>query len=59
MFLGLGEGWLAEPESEPTADDIAGHLSEISATDPYTVAGSIFEAVSAICERLVVPAIGA
>ena len=31
VFVGLGEGWLAEPDSHPSADDIAAHLAEISA----------------------------
>ena len=57
VFVGLGEGWLAEPDSQPTADDIVGHLSEVTATDPYTVPGSIFEEVFAICERLGVTAL--
>ncbi|WIM86755.1 SDR family NAD(P)-dependent oxidoreductase [Candidatus Mycobacterium wuenschmannii] len=58
VFVGLGEGWLADPESEPSADDVAAHLSEVSATDPFTVPGSIFEEVFAICERLGVTALG-
>ena len=36
MFIGLGEGWLADRGSEPTADDIAAHLAEISATDEFS-----------------------
>ena len=52
-----GEGWLAEPDSQPTADDVVAHLSEVTATDPYTVPGSIFEEVFAICERLGVNAL--
>ena len=31
--------------AEPTADDIAAHLAEVSATEPYTIPGSIFEEV--------------
>jgi hypothetical protein len=31
VFIGLGNGWLAEPGSQPTADDIAAHLAEVSA----------------------------
>jgi NAD(P)-dependent dehydrogenase (short-subunit alcohol dehydrogenase family) len=58
VFVGLGDGWLAAPDSEPSADDVAGHLAEVSATDPYTVPGSIFEEVFAICERLGVTALG-
>ena len=52
VFVGLGEGWLAEPGSNPTADDVAAHLSEVSATEPFTVPGSIFEEIVAVCERL-------
>jgi hypothetical protein len=52
VFVGLGESWLAEPDSQPTADDIATHLSEVSATDPFAVPGSIFEEVFAVCDRL-------
>jgi NAD(P)-dependent dehydrogenase (short-subunit alcohol dehydrogenase family) len=52
VFVGLGEGWLAEPGSNPTADDVAAHLSEVSATEPFTVPGSIFEEVFALCDRL-------
>ncbi len=57
VFVGLGEGWLAEPDSHPTAEDIAVHLSEVSATEPFTVPGSIFEEVFAVCERLGVSAL--
>jgi NAD(P)-dependent dehydrogenase (short-subunit alcohol dehydrogenase family) len=52
VFVGLGEGWLAEPGTDPTADDVAAHLSEVSATEPFTVPGSIFEEVFAVCDRL-------
>jgi hypothetical protein len=51
-FIGLGEGWLAEPGSKPTADDIAAHLAEISATQPFSVPASIFDEVAGICLRL-------
>jgi NAD(P)-dependent dehydrogenase (short-subunit alcohol dehydrogenase family) len=52
VFVGLGDGWLAEPDSDPTADDILAHLTEIAATEPYSVPGSIFDEVFGICERL-------
>ena len=52
VFVGLGEGWLAEPGSKPTADDVAGHLSAVSATEPYTVPMSIFDEVLGVCDRL-------
>jgi NAD(P)-dependent dehydrogenase (short-subunit alcohol dehydrogenase family) len=52
VFVGLGQGWLAEAGSSPTADDIAAHLSEVSATEPFTVPGSIFDEVFGVCDRL-------
>ena len=52
VFVGLGEGWLAEPGSNPTADDIAAHLAEVSATEPFMIPGSIYEEVFAVHERL-------
>jgi NAD(P)-dependent dehydrogenase (short-subunit alcohol dehydrogenase family) len=52
VFVGLSEGWLAESDSNPTADDIAAHITEIAATQPFTVPGSIYEEVFAVTERL-------
>jgi NAD(P)-dependent dehydrogenase (short-subunit alcohol dehydrogenase family) len=52
VFVGLGEGWFAEKDSNPTADDIQAHLSEVSATEPFTVPGSIFEEVFAVAGQL-------
>ncbi|ORV16708.1 SDR family NAD(P)-dependent oxidoreductase [Mycobacterium celatum] len=52
VFVGLGEGWLAEPGSNPTADDIAAHLPEVTATEPFTVPASIFDEVFGVCDRL-------
>jgi hypothetical protein len=51
VFVGLGEGWLAEPDSQPTADDIVSHLSEVTATDPIRFPAPSSK-VFAICERL-------
>ena len=56
VFVGLGEGWLAKPGSRPTADDIAAHLANVSATEPFTVPMSIFDEVLGICDRLGVTA---
>jgi NAD(P)-dependent dehydrogenase (short-subunit alcohol dehydrogenase family) len=56
VFVGLSEGWLAESDSNPTADDIAAHLTEIAATEPFTIPGSIYEEVFAVTERLGVTA---
>jgi len=52
VFVGLGEGWLAEPGSKPTADDVAAHLAEVSATEPFSVPASIFDEVTGVCARL-------
>jgi NAD(P)-dependent dehydrogenase (short-subunit alcohol dehydrogenase family) len=52
VFIGLGNGWLAEPGSKPTADDVAAHLAEVSATEPFSVPASIFDEVADICARL-------
>src|SRR5271163_813686 len=52
VFVGLGQGWLADAGSDPTADDIAAHLDEVSATEPFTVPASIFEEVFAVCAQL-------
>jgi len=52
VFVGLGEGWLSEPGSNPTADDVAAHLDTVSATEPFTVPMSIFDEVLGICGRL-------
>jgi NAD(P)-dependent dehydrogenase (short-subunit alcohol dehydrogenase family) len=52
VFIGLGKGWLAEPGSEPTADDVAAHLAEVSATEPFSVPASIFDEVADLCTRL-------
>jgi NAD(P)-dependent dehydrogenase (short-subunit alcohol dehydrogenase family) len=52
VFVGLGQGWFAEPDSNPTADDIEARLSEVSATEPFTVPGSIFEEVFGVAGQL-------
>jgi hypothetical protein len=52
VFVGLGEGWLAEPGGRPTAEDIAAHIEDVSATEPFSVPASIVDEVLAVCERL-------
>ncbi len=52
VFVGLAEGWLAQPGSTPTADDIADHFQQIAATEPYTVPMSIFDEVFGLASRL-------
>ena len=48
----MSEGWLAEPASAPTAEDIAAHLDRVSAADPHTIPGSIFDEVFQVCSQL-------
>ena len=52
VFIGLGRGWLARQDTNPTADDVAAHLSEVSATEPFMIPESIYEEVFAVYERL-------
>lgn len=52
VFLGLGEGWTADPASTPTADDVAAALPEIAATEPFTVPMSIYDEVADVGTRL-------
>jgi NAD(P)-dependent dehydrogenase (short-subunit alcohol dehydrogenase family) len=52
VFTGLGEGWLCQTGTDPSAEDIADHLSQISATEPFTVPGSIYDEVAAACALL-------
>jgi hypothetical protein len=52
VFVGLAEGWLAEPGSNPTADDIGAHLTNVSATEPFTVPMSIYDEILGLCDRL-------
>ena len=50
-FVGLSHGWVAE-RGTPSADDIAAHIDEISATKSFTVPTSIYDEVFRVCERL-------
>jgi NAD(P)-dependent dehydrogenase (short-subunit alcohol dehydrogenase family) len=51
-FIGLGDGWLADADTTASADDIAAHLSEVSATDTFSIPGSIYEELFAVVDRL-------
>lgn len=52
VFVGLSEGWVADAETEPTAEDILAHLDEVSATDNFIVPDSIVDEVLEVCDRL-------
>ena len=51
-FVGLADGWLADPGHPPTAEDVATNLDAITATEPYSVPTSIFDEVAGVCARL-------
>jgi NAD(P)-dependent dehydrogenase (short-subunit alcohol dehydrogenase family) len=51
-FVGLGQGWLAPPGTEPTAEDVEANLDAISATEPFSVPMSIVDEVLEICARV-------
>ena len=51
VFVGLGEGWLASADSQPTAEDIQAHLEVISSTEKFIVPTSIVDEVLEVCER--------
>ncbi|ORB64995.1 SDR family NAD(P)-dependent oxidoreductase [Mycolicibacterium tusciae] len=51
VFMGLANGWLADAESEPTADDVLSHIDEISATEKFIVPDSIVDEVLEVCDR--------
>jgi NAD(P)-dependent dehydrogenase (short-subunit alcohol dehydrogenase family) len=52
VFVGLGDGWVAESGGTPTADDIENHFAQLAMTDPYTVPDSIFDEVFRVCEQI-------
>lgn len=51
VFVGLTEGWLADAESRPTAEDIEAHLEQMSSTEKFIVPASIVDEVLEVCER--------
>jgi hypothetical protein len=52
VFMGLGEGWIADTETDPTAEDVHTHLGAVSATENFTVPDSIVDEVLEVCDRL-------
>ena len=55
IFIGAGNGWYAQGESSPTADDVLAHFDDVSAVEPFIVPGSIVDEMQAVAERLGVP----
>lgn len=52
VFVGLGDGWVADAHGNPIAEDIANHLREVTTAQPYTIPTSIFDEVSQVCAQL-------
>jgi NAD(P)-dependent dehydrogenase (short-subunit alcohol dehydrogenase family) len=52
VFVGLAEGWLADRDTDPTAEDIEAHLEEISSTDEFTIPASSTDEIVALLSRL-------
>jgi hypothetical protein len=49
VFVGLSEGWLSPAESPPGIDDIAAHLAAITATDRFSIPGSLYDEITETC----------
>ncbi len=52
VFVGLGEGWLAEPGHEPTAEDVAAHIGDIAGTESFSVPHSVADELMELLPRL-------
>jgi NAD(P)-dependent dehydrogenase (short-subunit alcohol dehydrogenase family) len=55
VFVGQGRGWVATTGSNPSADDIAAHWAEVSASEPFSIPGSIFDEVAETCSIIGIP----
>jgi NAD(P)-dependent dehydrogenase (short-subunit alcohol dehydrogenase family) len=51
VFVGLSEGWLADADSKPTAEDFKAHLDDVSSTNTFIVPSSIVDEVLEVCDR--------
>lgn len=52
VFIGLGDGWLPDTDTVATADDIADHFEEVSATGSFSIPGNIYEELFSVVGRL-------
>jgi NAD(P)-dependent dehydrogenase (short-subunit alcohol dehydrogenase family) len=52
VFIGLGDGWLAEKDVTATADDIAEHFAQVSETESYSIPDNIYEELFSVMGRL-------
>ena len=51
VFVGLGDGWLADADSDPSAEDIETHLDDMSSIEKFIVPDSIVDEVLQVCDR--------
>jgi NAD(P)-dependent dehydrogenase (short-subunit alcohol dehydrogenase family) len=52
VFIGLGDGWLADTDVTATADDIADNFSQVAQTESYMIPGDIYEELFSVMNRL-------
>jgi hypothetical protein len=50
VFAGVGPGWFAG-DNAVTADDIAAHFGEVSATEPHYIPSSVADESTELCRR--------
>jgi NAD(P)-dependent dehydrogenase (short-subunit alcohol dehydrogenase family) len=48
VFWGLGQGWFAGKEAQPTAEDIAEHFAQIDSQEGYIVPGGTTDEIMAL-----------
>lgn len=51
VFVGLGDGWLADADSDPAAEDIETNLEDMSSIEKFIVPDSIVDEVLQVCDR--------
>lgn len=52
VFVGLGDGWLADTDAQPTAEDIEAHFTKVSTTEPFSIPANIYEELFGVVNRL-------
>ncbi|MGO9155839.1 SDR family NAD(P)-dependent oxidoreductase [Mycobacterium sp.] len=52
VFIGLGDGWLADTDLTATADDIAEHFPQVAQTESHTIPNNIYEELFSAMGRL-------
>jgi NAD(P)-dependent dehydrogenase (short-subunit alcohol dehydrogenase family) len=59
VFIGLGDGWMADKDVTATADDIAEHFAQVSDTESYSIPDNIYEELFSVMGRLGIDMAGA